>query len=62
MKIKIIDIIALCNFSHPDFGTFAKYLSGLADKDGCIDVPTACAAADGASPSDKAIERPCSGL
>lgn len=62
MKIKIIDIIALCNFTHPDFGTFAKYLSGLADKDGCIDVPTACTSAHGAIPSAEAVERPCSGL
>lgn len=38
MKIDKINIIKMCNMSHPDFGIFAKFLDGLG-KDGTIDVP-----------------------
>jgi hypothetical protein len=40
MKIKKLDILAICNISHPDFGTFAKFLDGLG-KDAEIDIPAA---------------------
>ena len=38
MKIYKIDILKLCNFSHPGFGQFASFLNGLS-KDDFIEVP-----------------------
>ncbi len=46
MKVDKINIIALCNFSHPDFGTFAGFLNGLYKDKNYIEVPTVLYACD----------------
>lgn len=38
MKIHKENIIKICNWKHPDFGTFASFLDGLGNGD-CIEIP-----------------------
>lgn len=39
MKIEKLDIIGMCNLSHPDFGVFISFLDGLSKGKSYIEVP-----------------------
>ena len=39
MKVQKLNILAICNMSHSDFGVFAKFLDGLGKGNDYIEIP-----------------------